>query len=72
MKRFLVVGLVIASATVGRFVIAAEIVNTTAVGIAVDGFDMVAYFKLGYPVKGRTDHSVTYKNAKWLFSTSEY
>ena len=60
MKGLLVVGLLIASATVGRIVVAAEIVNTTAVGVAVDGFDMVAYFEPGYPVKGRTDHSVTY------------
>ena len=69
MKRLLVV-LLIASATVGGIVIAAEIVNTTAAGVAVDGFDMVAYFELGSPVKGRADHSVTYKGAKWLFATS--
>jgi len=72
MKRLLVVGLLIASATVGRIVVAAEIVNTSAVGVAVDGFDMVAYFELGYPVKGRADHIVTYKDAKWLFSTPEH
>jgi len=70
MRRLLVVVLLIASATVGKFVIAAEIVNTTATGVAVDGFDMVAYFELGYPVKGHTDHSVTYKGATWLFATS--
>ena len=70
MRILLVVVLLIASASVGRFVIAAEIVNTTAAGVAVDGFDVVAYFELGYPVKGDTDHSVTYKGARWLFATS--
>jgi len=53
-----------------RFVIAAEIINTTTAGVAVDGFDMVAYFELGYPVKGHTDHRATYKGARWLFATS--
>jgi hypothetical protein len=70
MGRCLVVVLLVASATVGRFVIAAEIINTTTAGVAVDGFDMVAYFELGYPVKGHTDHSATYKGARWLFATS--
>jgi YHS domain-containing protein len=72
MKRLLVVVLLIASASLGKFVIAAEIVNTTAAGVAADGFDMVAYFELGYPVKGHTDHSVTYKGARWLFATSRH
>ena len=72
MKRLLVVVLLIASATVSKLVIAAEIINTTATGVAVDGFDMVAYFELGYPLKGHTDRSVTYKGAKWLFATSAH
>ncbi len=68
MKGLLVV-LLIASTAVARVVTAAEIVNTTAAGVAVDGFDMLAYFELGRPVKGHTDHSVVYKGAKWLFAT---
>ena len=68
MKRLLVV-LLIASTAVARVVTAAEIVNTTAAGIAVDGFDMLAYFELGRPVRGRNDLSVIYKGAQWLFAT---
>jgi len=69
MKGLLVVVLLITSTAVGRVVTATEIVNTTATGIAADGFDMLAYFELGRPIKGSTDHSVIYKGAQWLFAT---
>ena len=65
----LVLVLLAASAAVGRAASAAEIVNTTAAGIAVDGFDTVAYFELGRPVKGRAEHSVDHKGVRWLFAT---
>ncbi len=68
----LVIVLLTASAVVGRAASAAEIVNATATGIAVDGFDTVAYFELGHPVKGRADHSVTYKGVRWLFATPKH
>ena len=45
MKGLLIV-LLITSAAVARVVTVTEIVKTTAVGIAVDGFDMLAYFEL--------------------------
>jgi YHS domain-containing protein len=68
----LVIVLLTASAAVGRATSPAEIVNATAAGIAVDGFDTVAYFKLGHPVKGRPEHSVVYKGVRWLFATPEH
>ena len=68
----LVIVMLTVSAAVGRAASAAEIVNATAAGIAVDGFDTVAYFELGHPVKGRTDHSVVYKGVRWLFATPEH
>ena len=68
----LVIVLLTLSAVVGRAAFAAEIVNATAAGIAVDGFDTVAYFELGHPVKGRADHSVDYKGVRWLFATPEH
>jgi len=70
MKGFLVAVLLIAS--MARAVTAAEIVNTTTAGIAVDGFDMLAYFELGRAVKGIADHSVTYKGAQWLFASPDH
>jgi len=68
----LVMVLLAVPAAAGRAVSAAEIVNATAAGIAVDGFDTVAYFELGHPVKGRAEHSVVYKGVRWLFATPEH
>ena len=35
---------------------------------AINGYDVVAYFSEGKPVKGSTDFSVTYKEVTWLFA----
>lgn len=35
---------------------------------AINGYDVVAYFKEGKPVKGSNDFTVIYKNVKWLFA----
>ena len=68
----LVIVLLTAPTVVARAATAVEIVNATAAGIAVDGFDMVAYFEFGHPAKGRADHSVVYKGVRWLFETPEH
>jgi YHS domain-containing protein len=36
---------------------------------AINGYDVVAYFKEGKPVKGNSEFTITYKGANWLFST---
>ncbi|HJS54894.1 MAG TPA: YHS domain-containing (seleno)protein [Chitinophagaceae bacterium] len=38
---------------------------------AIGGYDVVAYFKEGKPVKGSTDFRVTYKGATWLFTNKD-
>lgn len=35
---------------------------------AINGYDAVAYFKEGKPVKGSTGFTVVYKGANWLFA----
>ena len=40
-------------------------------GVAVNGYDVVAYFKEAKPVKGIATNSVTYKGANWIFSSKE-
>lgn len=50
--------------------------NTTAIykgsdGLAVNGYDTVAYFKEGKPVEGKTEFSTDWNGAKWNFSTAE-
>lgn len=36
---------------------------------AINGYDVVAYFKEEKPVKGKTEFTVMYKGVNWLFST---
>ena len=38
---------------------------------AVDGYDTVAYFTEGKPVKGSSDFKTEYKGAIWQFSSAE-
>ena len=38
---------------------------------AINGYDVVAYFKEGKPVKGVAEFSVSYKGANWLFANNE-
>ena len=47
-----------------------EFVNTLPDGVAMDGFDVVAYFD-GAPAKGDVSHSVEHKGTTWLFSSAE-
>ena len=45
-------------------------VNADATGLVIRGYDPVAYFKEGRPVPGRSDISVEYGGAKYLFSST--
>jgi len=47
-----------------------EFVNALPDGIAMDGFDVVAYFR-GAPAKGSDSHVVEHKGKTWLFSSAE-
>lgn len=50
----------------------ADSVNRTLIGgYAVKGFDVVAYFSEGRPVKGERSLSYSWAGAKWLFATAE-
>src|SRR5215510_6742142 len=40
-------------------------------GAAINGYDVVAYFKDGKPAKGTPKFSVSYKGANWLFANME-
>lgn len=46
--------------------------NTTPDGIAMDGFDVVAYFTDGAPAKGSPENAVEYQGARWLFASPEH
>ncbi|MBT3359916.1 MAG: YHS domain-containing protein [Rhodospirillales bacterium] len=40
-------------------------------GSAIKGYDSVAYFKAGKPIKGSGDHSLEWKGATWKFASAE-
>jgi YHS domain-containing protein len=47
-------------------------VNVDADGVALKGYDPVAYFTMGRPVKGLTEFQQEWHGAKWRFSSQEH
>ena len=46
-------------------------VNTDSAGVALKGYDAVAYFADGKAVKGSTAHEHHWAGARWRFATAE-
>ena len=47
-------------------------VNMDSDGLAIKGYDTVAYFTVGKAVKGDKQFSHVWKDAKWLFTSKEH
>lgn len=47
-------------------------VNATADGVAIKGYDPVAYFTLGEPAKGSQEFEYAWQGAKWRFANAEH
>lgn len=45
-------------------------VNADRNGVAIEGYDPVAYFTMGKPVKGNEDYSATWMGARWRFASA--
>jgi YHS domain-containing protein len=68
--RRILCGLVLlATALVAR---AEKPVNTTFLGVAIKGYDPVAYFTDSKPVKGESDFSFEWNGAEWRFATAAH
>jgi hypothetical protein len=52
--------------------LAGERVNKDAEGVAIRGYDPVAYFTLGRPVVGSPDLEHVWHDARWRFATAEH
>jgi YHS domain-containing protein len=52
--------------------VAEEPVNKTLFGNAVKGYDVVAYFTMGKPVEGSSDHEFEWNGATWRFASAEH
>lgn len=46
-------------------------VNASSAGVAIEGYDPVAYFKAGKPVKGSPKFVATHDGVSWRFSSGE-
>ncbi len=67
----------VATAVLALFMVtgtaAADVVNqTTFGGVAIDGYDPVAYFTEGKPVEGSSDHVFEWMDAEWHFANAEH
>lgn len=58
--------------TAAPFVRAEKPVNTTFTGVAIKGYDPVAYFLEGKPVKGDSDFSFNWNGAEWRFASAAH
>lgn len=47
-------------------------VNMDSDGIAIKGYDTVAYFKMRKPVRGDERYAYEWNDATWLFSSNEH
>lgn len=75
-KVFLVVAVVIGVAVgIGAFGLrraeGVEPVNKKSDGLALRGYDAVAYFREGAPAEGRAEFAHEWNGARWLFKSAE-
>lgn len=46
-------------------------IETDVLGVAIQGYDPVAYFTEGHPVNGNSKFSYTWNEAEWHFASAE-
>jgi len=47
-------------------------VNKNGMGVAVNGYDVIAYFDQGQPVKGTSQFTQVWNGAVWQFASAEH
>ena len=70
MKKFL--GALIMLAAVSTIATAKDLVNVDRSGVAIQGYDPVAFFTDNRPVKGNAQFQSEYRGAKYYFASSEH
>ena len=53
-------------------VLAGNAQSSKVYGVAIDGYDPVAYFTESRPVKGSSEYSYTWNQAQWHFSNPQH
>ncbi|MEQ8895688.1 MAG: YHS domain-containing (seleno)protein [Roseovarius sp.] len=69
-RRFFMISAAAALLVLPRLVRAAEPEILSRDGAAIGGYDPVAYFTQGAPVKGKPAHTVAWRGAEWRFATA--
>lgn len=69
MKKMLVLSIVSVMGAMGAFAQKAAVFNDK--GVAVHGYDVVAYFTKSKPVKGDSKLAVNWNNATWYFADQQ-
>jgi YHS domain-containing protein len=57
---------------VNNAIFAGIVQSSKVYGVAIDGYDPVAYFTENRPVKGSSEFSYTWNEARWYFSKPEH
>jgi hypothetical protein len=57
---------------IGWGAIAGEVINAKPGGLAIQGYDPVAYFTEGRPVPGVAEYEHQWQGARWRFSKAEH
>jgi YHS domain-containing protein len=70
MKRALLFLIVILAGT-GAFAQTKTLLNLDKTGLAIQGYDPVAFFTQGKPVKGQPQFESRYNGARYLFASAE-
>jgi hypothetical protein len=65
-------GLALAAILAASTAVAGERINEDAAGLAILGYDTVAYFTDGQPVKGSPDFEYVWQDARWQFASAEH
>jgi hypothetical protein len=70
--RTLTVLALLLAAAPGQPAAAFEPVSTDGGNVAIEGYDAVAYFTEGEPVRGSPDYEHEWQGARWQFSNAEH
>lgn len=69
--RVLLILIVISTVLRVNATVAFDEINTTAFGVAIKGFDTVAYHTEGRAVKGQSKFVHRWNESKWYFASAE-
>lgn len=62
----------ICSMAVPSFAVAKSEINKSWQGVAIKGYDPVAFYEDGKPVKGSDKYEYKWRDAKWRFASAEH